>query len=481
MDYISFIHDLSYNDIPPRTIKAAKRLLVDNLGVCITGRQTKLAQLAYDFAALTFPGDATALWLDGRRVSLPGAMLGHASACDSVDAHDGFARCDGHPGVAIIPAVFSMLRTRDGTIIDGKELLTTTVMAYEICIRAGAVLHNTSSVYHSSGSWNALGVAAVYARRFHLTNDQTRHALGIAEYNAPRSLVMRCVDYPSMVKDGSGWGAMTGVCSAMMAEMGFTGAPATTVETHFDASNSKIPELKKQWEDLGEEWEIEKPRIKQYPVCFWAQAPIYATKFLQERYNFRNADITEIRIFTFDQALHLDHPEPQNTEEAQYSLPFPVAAMLVHGSITAKELCGEELRNQDVLRISRLVKCTEDKKMSEDYFNGRCACRVIVETRDRKKYQSEDVVNAWSDPTNDDLSTKFTVNAQQTLPSHKVHQLLSLLWEMEKGSPPTCSNITSHDLHKDKTELGDYTGKHGKNVWKSPPQDSGELIELSVY
>ncbi len=40
----------------------------------------------------------------------------------------------------------------------------------------------------------------------------SRHALGgIGEYHGPRSQMMRCIDHPTMVKDGSGWGgAMTG-------------------------------------------------------------------------------------------------------------------------------------------------------------------------------------------------------------------------------------------------------------------------------
>ena len=42
--------------------------------------------------------------------------------------------------------------------------------------------------------------------------------------------MMRCIDHPTMLKDGSGWGAMAGVISAYLAADGFTGAPALTVE-----------------------------------------------------------------------------------------------------------------------------------------------------------------------------------------------------------------------------------------------------------
>ena len=42
--------------------------------------------------------------------------------------------------------------------------------------------------------------------------------------------MMRCIDHPTMVKDGSGWGAFAGVSAAYLAADGFTGAPAITIE-----------------------------------------------------------------------------------------------------------------------------------------------------------------------------------------------------------------------------------------------------------
>ncbi len=62
------------------------------------------------------------------------------------------------------------------------------------------------------------------------TADTTRQALGVAEYFGPRGQILRACDSPTMVKDGSGWGAHVGVTAALLARDGFTGAPALTVE-----------------------------------------------------------------------------------------------------------------------------------------------------------------------------------------------------------------------------------------------------------
>ena len=54
--------------------------------------------------------------------------------------------------------------------------------------------------------------------------------------------MMRCIDHPTMLRDGVAWGAPTGVASAYMASTGFTGAPAITIEKEDTAEF---------WDDLG--------------------------------------------------------------------------------------------------------------------------------------------------------------------------------------------------------------------------------------
>src|SRR3546814_17958304 len=87
----------------------------------------------------------------------------------------------------------------------------------------------SSDVCSSDLAWNALAAAALGARALRLDAGQTAHALGIAEYYGPRSQMMRVIDHPTMLKDGSAMGAMAGVSAALLAAAGFTGAPAITV------------------------------------------------------------------------------------------------------------------------------------------------------------------------------------------------------------------------------------------------------------
>src|SRR5262249_57129144 len=129
----------------------------------------------------------------------------------------------------------------------GAEALAALVAGYEVSARAGIALHATVSDYHPSGAWNALGVAAVGARLRRLSPTQLREALGIAEYHGPRSQMMRVIDTPTMLHDGSAWGALAGATAVFLAERGFTGAPAVTVEA---------PDVAEIWRDLGETWAV---------------------------------------------------------------------------------------------------------------------------------------------------------------------------------------------------------------------------------
>src|SRR3546814_17700164 len=105
------------------------------------------------------------------------------------------------------------------------------------------------------------------ARALRLDPAQTAHALGIAEYYGPRSPMMRVIDHPTMLKDGSALGAMSGVSDALLAAAGFTGAPAVTV---MGAA------VEDRWADLGLRWRIEEPYPKVYPVCRWAPHAVAA-------------------------------------------------------------------------------------------------------------------------------------------------------------------------------------------------------------
>jgi 2-methylcitrate dehydratase PrpD len=421
MKVVNFIHETDWKNLPQEVRSQARRCLLDTLGAAISGRQTVLSQIIHDFAASNFGGPHAELWLDGRSVSPPGAALANGMTIDALDIHDGHPLAKGHAGAAIVPGVFATIPAKSKKITTGVECLTTLVIGYEIALRSGIALHATAPDYHTSGAWNALGCAALTARCLGLSAENTRHALGIAEYHGPRSQMMRCIDYPTMVKDGSGWGAMAGVSAAIMAQDKFTGAPAFTVESK---------EVGDIWSDLGSIWQITTQYFKPHAVCRWAQPAVEGALALQNTHHIEPQNIRRLKVFTFHEAVRLACRHPQTTEEAQYSLPFPIAAALVFGRLGAEAVSGDVLVDPLVLQISECVEMTEDETFNTRFPAERFA-RVVIETKDGDILDSGEVEANWdatSPPTDTELREKFRWLTNTQLSPKRTVELENMIW-----------------------------------------------------
>ncbi len=366
---IDFIHDTRFEDIPGAIIHEAVRCLKDTLGVSVGGAQTDLSRIIRNHAVRQFGGTGAHIWWDGRKASPAGAALANAMTIDALDAHDGYKPAKGHVGCGVIPGLIAVMQAEERMC--AKELLTSVVIGYEIGSRAGVALHASVPDYHTSGAWIALAVAALGARQLGLTKVQTREAVGIAEYHGPRSQMMRVIDAPTMLKDGSGWGAMAGVSAAYLAGDGFTGAPAITVEA---------PEVAHFWGDLGQNWLVAQQYIKLYPVCRWAQPAAEAVFALIKEHRFTADDVAEITIETFHEGMRLN-AIPTNTEQAQYSLPFAVALALVRGTIGVDEVTESGLSDPKIRTVAKTVVITEVDEFNVVFPQHRIA-RAIIKLKD---------------------------------------------------------------------------------------------------
>lgn len=433
-DPIAFIHETTFSSLPPSTVHHVKRALLDQLGVMLTGTQTACSGIIYDFCATVYPGPH-ALFLDGRRVSPVGATLAHAMTSDSVDMHDGHQVAHGHPGAALVPAALALLAELPARL-PGPELLATLAVGYEVALRAGATLTDTVHDYHSSGSWNAVGVAAMYARAHRLSTEATRHALGIAEYYAPRSQMMRCIDFPTMVKDGTGWGAMVGMMAGALAKVGFTGAPAVTVEIDKDTTGrvGASALARDMWESLGVRWEVANLVYKKHALCAWSQTVLHGVRKLRDKYDFTLDDIVKIKVETFHEASRMMLLSPTDTEAAQYSLPFAVGAGLVHGIVTVRETQGDALKHKEVTRLARLVEVVETEELSR-LQPGRMLSIVSLETADGRLLSAPRTAPEWFEedvPTDAMLTEKFRRITLQVLDEKEVESLSTWVWGLDK-------------------------------------------------
>ncbi|MEX1661546.1 MmgE/PrpD family protein [Thioclava sp. 15-R06ZXC-3] len=363
--FSDFVHDLRWQDLPPEVRNFARRWLLDLIGVAAGGSETQLSRIIRDHAAQQFGASTSSarMLFDGRALSPAGAALAGGMTIDALDAHDGHKLTKGHVGCGVLPALLALSEAEGRD--EAEEFLTALVIGYEIGTRAGIALHASVPDYHTSGAWIAVAAAALGARTLELSTAHTREAIGIAEFHGPRSQMMRCIDHPTMLKDGSGWGAMAGVSAAYLARAGFTGAPALTVEAEAQSA---------LWGDLGSHWRIFEQYFKHFPVCRWAQPSVQAALDLKAAHAIAPDQIERIEIISFHEAIRLAVRHPRSTEEAQYSTAFPVAAALARDGLGPAEVAQDSLSDPQINALADRIDFAES-----DAFNAAFPARRLAE------------------------------------------------------------------------------------------------------
>ncbi len=397
-------------DIPEEALHHTSTLLIDTLGVAAGATSLEVGHIArehaVEFHAAGSNSSAARMLFDGRLVSLPGAAWALATQIDNLDGHDGFNQVKGHIGCAVVPALFAFAERHPD--LTGQQALRALAMSYEIAARAGLSLHATVSDYHTSGAWNALGVVALGCHLEGTDKEILRQALGIAEYHGPRSQMMREIDNPTMLHDGSGMGAMVGTMSTLLAIRGFTGAPAITIEA---------PEVSAYWSDLGQRWTVSENYIKPYPSCRWGHAAIDALRKLMLTEGVTAENTAAIEVRTFDEAARLFAGVPETTTQAQYSLNFVMAAMLRYGAVAPEHISGSGLNDPAItLLIPRITAVSSDRHNAA-FPEGRWS-DVEVTLTDGRKLNSGDVAasggpGAWRSDA--EVEEKFHVFCAKAL------------------------------------------------------------------
>ncbi|HBO45188.1 MAG TPA: 2-methylcitrate dehydratase [Planctomycetaceae bacterium] len=375
MSYNETLLNVCWEDLPAPVHLQAKRCLKDIIATAAGSLALPSCRQAEAVVTAQYgPGDVP-LWFRGKGSSFVGAALYNALAIDSLDCHDGFRPNKGHVGATVVPVVLGACAGRD---VPGKELLAAIVMGYEIACRAGLVIHPLyAPAYHASGSWAALGAAAAAARIMCVPADSIDNVVGIAEYYAPMSPMLRCTKHPAFVKDAAGAGAWAAAMALAMQQCGIRGLPSLFVTE---------PRGREQIESLGEDWMILRQYFKPYPTCRWAQPVVEGALYLQREYGFTTREIERIDVDTFDVAADLVTFPPEDSDAAQYSTPWAVAAMLVDGKLGVDQIHPDRLTDPEIIELGKRVKTHVDKEI-QACFPEKCLARVMIGLKDGRVFR----------------------------------------------------------------------------------------------
>jgi 2-methylcitrate dehydratase PrpD len=428
----SFIAHVSWDQLSDDVRHVAHLGLLDTLGAALVGTLTPVSHIASEFAAETWPGDDATILLHGRRAAPPGAAFANGYAANGIDIDDCGFYTKGHPGVQIVPTALALAEAH---ALSGADVLTGIVIGYEVSHRAARIWHATHDVYQACGSWGSVACAAVAARLMGLNEEQTGHALGIADYHAPNLPMMRDIDDPAMVKHGIGWGAMNGIMSAQLAARGFTGIP----------SLFGFEECQDWVTDIGEHYIMADGLAwKRHACCAWDPAAILGVDQLMREHSFVAKDVAAVRVETFHQTLRLGTDLPATTEEAQFNQAWPLAAYIVDGAVGPRQILGSALEREDIRDLAKRIDVVEAEELNELYRlacqgdpRGRYASKVIVELRNGPTLETGQVegeINfpqqTWDDES---LEEKFRWLAGHVLEEERIDALIEMIWRFENA------------------------------------------------
>ncbi|HPY76972.1 MAG TPA: MmgE/PrpD family protein [Anaerohalosphaeraceae bacterium] len=421
--YTEVLCRMRWEDLPEPVKHQSKRCLKDILATGAGGYKLPPAQQMADLVLAQYADGPVPLWFTGRRSALVGACFFNAFMVDGLDWHDGFRLTKGHAGATVVPTAVGVCAA--GSQVSGQDLLTAIVIGYEIACRAGLAVHSLyAPAYHTSGSWASLGAAAAGCKLRAIPAADIDAVLGMAEYYAPISPMIRCTESPSPLKDGAAAGAWSAGMALQMYQRGLRGLPSLLTAE---------PQGRAQMDSLGQDWIILRQYFKPYTTCRWAQPPVECLRQLKKEHGFSNDQIDSIVIETFREAATLGQFPPQDTDGAQYSIVWAAAAMLADGDLKLAQIHPDRLNDPEILQIGKKIRCEQSAEI-QVRFPAECLARVRIVLKDGRRLQSSTLgaQGDYESPLSDEeIDDKFLSLVSGRIGQKKAAKMKTLLDKFE--------------------------------------------------
>ncbi|MBB5213968.1 MmgE/PrpD family protein [Parapusillimonas granuli] len=378
------------------------------------------------------PGHAP-IWFTGDHGSLGAALVANSAATAALDLDDGYRRARGHPGAAVIPAALAVLGTDPD--LQADTILAAIVAGYEVALRVAIGRPS----YAPSGAWSPYGVIAVIGRLHGASAEHIAHALAIAAQAAPGLPALAGIA-GSDVKEGIPYGCLAGLAALEMARAGATGPLGI-----FD--DPALFDAQAMLEGLGGTPLIEGVYFKPYGCCRHIHGALDAFLALRQQQPFEIGDIVALKVHTYRATFNLaNRAEPASLVDAQYSVPFCMAAAAAGGERALLPLKPSQLCDPHLLQLAQRVTVHHDP-MIEPLFPARSPSRVTVVLKGGQCLDSP-VVDPRGDPirplTWEDLVAKFRQATAHTLGTQQQTVLASLEQFAQGNTAPLKQALALH-------------------------------------
>lgn len=314
-------------DIPAKVVEYSRTLAMSALGAMIAGPRSFGSDIVTRYVRRAGGSPEASVCGAGFRTAVEAAALANATYAHATEYED-----DSFPeavsSYTLFPAIFAL---GEHLRADGQTAVEAFVVAYETQARIGLACREARRLgYMVLALAGAIGCAAAGARLLRLDPRRTVNALSIAASQSS-GLGLQTGSMAHIVE--MGFAARNGLTAALLAADGFTGQP-DALEAPRGLFNiitaGKVESPDRILSDWGRPYRVLEVGIKQYPCCYHLQRIIEATVALRDAGEL-SADAIEsvqVEVNAFFPTV-VQHPEPHDEIEAQFSLPHAVAAAIL--------------------------------------------------------------------------------------------------------------------------------------------------------
>lgn len=337
------IVDTRFEDLPADVVDYSRTLAMSALAGMIAGPASTGSDIVTRYVQRAGGSPEASVIGGGFRSSVEAAALANATYAHATEYED-----DSFPeavsSYTIFPAIFAL---GEHLHCDGRTAIEAFVLGYETQARIGLACREARRLgYMVLSLAGALGCAAAGAKILRLDARQTVNALSIAASQAS-GLGYQTGSMAHIVE--MGFAARNGLTAAMLAADGFTGQPDILEAQRglfniITAGNIENPgALLADW---GAPYRVLEVGIKDYPCCYHLQRIIAAMRALREAGTISadTVDTIRVEVNAFFPTV-VQHPEPRDPIEAQFSLPHAIAAALLEPRVLPASFAMEKIEH----------------------------------------------------------------------------------------------------------------------------------------
>jgi 2-methylcitrate dehydratase PrpD len=352
-------------DLPASAVVATKRDILDTLGAAIGGSGAPGIATLAGLTRRWGGAPESTLWVLGGRFPAPQAALVNAAMGHALDFDDTFDRAGNiHPGIATLAAALAAAELDKN--ISGRDVLLAVTLGLDVAGRL-ALAATVDRGWHRTAAIGIFGAVAAAGKILGLPVEHMRHAFGIAYSQAAGN--RQCIVDGALTKRlQAGQAASSGVLAALLAGEGFTGAHGVFAGRYgfFPMYQPDGYDLEAITDGLGTAFRGEELSFKPYPCGRGLHAILDAALALYQTLELgtaaAGAGIADVLVTT-DAATYAEQLAPGTTKhrptqvvEAQFSIPFLVAAALVRGRVGIGEVAV--VNDAQVLALAARIQGT---------------------------------------------------------------------------------------------------------------------------